>query len=102
MPLAAEMLHLGTSNIFFSFDVTLEQNHVKYILGLDMLYSRIKLIFKWLFFETSYMHVIHSDHTDPSVFFYFSSHASCPNPLPSSNYDLSCFFFISCMIYCVN
>lgn len=77
---------------FLSFDVTLDQHHVKYILRLDMLFSRIKLIFKWLFFETSYIHEIHSDHTDPSVFSYFSSHASCPNPLPSSSYDLSCFF----------
>ena len=60
---------------FLSFDVTLGQNHAKCILQLDMLYSRIKLIFKWLFFETTYMHAIHSDHTGSSVF-YFSFHAS--------------------------
>lgn len=60
---------------FLSFDATLGQNHAKCILQLDMLNSRIKLIFKWLFFETSYMHAIHSDHTGSSVF-YFSFHAS--------------------------
>lgn len=70
------------NSYFLSFDVTLGQNHVKCILQLDMLYSRIKLILKWLFFETSYMHAMHSDHTGPSVF-YFSCQASLLQSLAS-------------------